>query len=149
MEDRDESIKKARKFADTALAAAREEIALDFRKEQATIREHYALRGLLHSSNIAVAMAEAYAKHIDRMVQAQLDGLLEGYELHEVPLDDAIADEIMEDVMRLQAGLVTDAQRSLAHGIHGDVVRSGCKFGRAAVKLRVDRRRMSPKKEQA
>lgn len=104
------------------------------------------------SGGMAMAIAEQYGRRIDDLVQARLEGLLEGCELHGVPLDDVLVSGMVDETMRLKDKLIDDAQKGannttdLAMGIvkrdhFGQLVRSESKISGASVRVQIDRRR--------
>lgn len=147
-------LKKARAHADSVYAAALDSTTHEFQKRLAALRSQWAASGMVISGGMAMAIAEQYGRRIDDLVQARLEGLLEGYELHGVPLDDALVSEVIDEIMSLKEKLVGDAQKGannttdLAMGIvkrdhFGQLVRSESKISGASVRVQIDRRRFA------
>jgi len=63
------------------------------------------------SGGMAMTIAEQHGKRVDELLQARVEGLLEGCELHNVPLDDEIVSSMIADVMNLKESLINDAQK--------------------------------------
>jgi hypothetical protein len=51
-------------------------------------------------------MAALYGENIKSLIQARLDSLIEGYELHGVPFDEQVQTCIIEDVSQLRSSLI-------------------------------------------
>jgi hypothetical protein len=156
--DRDEALRKAQDFADTAYADAVSKSTKDLQYQLATQRSLFAARGILRSGNMLHATAQLYGKHIDDMVLAKVDGLLEGYELHNIPLDEQLAARTIEAAMGLKNALLIDAANNVSDVDRGGVfspeqfvvqVRDECKVSRNSVLVITERRRLKPKEQSA
>jgi hypothetical protein len=157
VDDPGEALKKARQFADTAYVAAVDAIAKDSREKLVEAREQLATRGLIQSSVMARKAAQIYGAEVKAIVQARLDGLLEGFELYNVPLDEALINRIVDELMGLvDTTIINTAKTSAATnnttlpaGHFPELVRSECGISRASVKVQIERKRlMSKKKDQ-
>ncbi|MGA9932597.1 MAG: hypothetical protein WBQ13_16760, partial [Terriglobales bacterium] len=91
-------LKKARAHADSVYAAALDSTTNEFQKRLAALRSKWATQGMAISGGMARAIAEQYGRRIDDLVQARLDGLLEGYELHGVSLDDGLVSDTVGEI---------------------------------------------------
>ncbi len=155
-----EARNRARQFADNAYKAALGRCSGEFQKELLGIGRKAAARGVLTTGGTSIEIAQAHGRYISNLVQARLEGLLEGYELHNVALDDPLSTEIAEDVMRLQEGLLTDsgraadqtsnaAARTIGREQFAQQVRSECMASRASIEVEIQRWRFASKKESA
>lgn len=101
--------------------------------------------------------AKIYAKRIDDSVQARLDGLLEGYDLYGVPLDDQLVSSMIDEVMALKDTQLRNIEKSMSvstvdranmsPSVFAQMVKNTCKVSRASVIVQVERRRRSNPKE--
>jgi hypothetical protein len=154
VDDQDEALRKARQFADSVFADALNTSAREFQDELRDVRENLAKRGLAQSGVMTREVARLHGKLIDNIVMARLNGLLEGYDLHGVPLDEQLAARTIDEVMNLKDAKLRDvgrsvtmiADRSVTPGVLEQLVQSECKVSRASVNVHVQRRRMTPKK---
>jgi len=150
------SLKKARAHADSVYAAALDSTTNEFQKRVAALRSKWAAEGMAISGGMAMTIAEQHGRRIGALVQARLDGLLEGYELHGVSLDGALVSDTVDEIMSLKEKLINDAQKGannttdLAMGLvkrdhFGQLVRSESKISGASVCVQLDRRRFARK----
>jgi len=86
-----DAITKARLFAQTAYVAAMESIVRERRDDLAKMRGRLAARGMVLSGQTVVETARIAGEQIRALIQARLDSVLEGYELHGVAIDDEMA----------------------------------------------------------
>lgn len=156
MNDSDEAIRKAHEFADTAYADALKRSTKDLELQLAIQRNQLSARGVLRSGNMLHGTAQLYGKHIDDMVLAKVEGLLEGYELHGVLLDERLAALTIEDGMGLKNALLIDAGNTVSDVDRGGVfspeqlvvqVTNSCKVSRESVMTIVERQRLKPKEQ--
>ena len=126
----------------------------DLELQLAIQRNQLSARGVLRSGNMLHGTAQLYGKHIDDMVLAKVEGLLEGYELHGVLLDERLAALTIEDGMGLKNALLIDAGNTVSDVDRGtDVfpeqlvvqVTNSCKVSRESVMTIVERQRLKPK----
>lgn len=120
MNDKDEAVRQARQFADTSYADALNRSKKDLDYQLAAQRNQLAAGGMIRSSAMLRGTARLYAKHIDEMTLAKLEGLLEGYELYQVPLDEQLAARITNEVMNHMSALLIEAVQTVS-----DVDRGG------------------------
>jgi hypothetical protein len=152
--DIDNCLKKARAHADSVYAAALASGTHEFQKSLAALRSRWAADGMVISGGMAMTIAAQHGKRIDELLQARVDGLLEGCELHSVPVDDGLASSMIDEILKLKENLIQDAQQSanqstdLGMGIvkrdqFGQLVRSESKISGASLRVQIDRRRFS------
>ena len=145
---------KAEKFADTAYSNALTTSARDFNTK------YMELKVRVHRSGNSAGMLPGYAKlqgeRIQQLAQARLDGLLEGYELYDVEIDDAAQKRILDEVVRLEEQLIASSSNSMnpedlaripAVGFQR-FVRSECHFSPAQITIQIERRRVSQQKKE-
>lgn len=157
MDDPGEALKKARQFADTAYAAALDTITRASQEKLVEAQGELATRGLLQSSVMARTTAQIYGAQVKASVQARLDGLLEGFELYDVPIDDALVNRTVDELMGLADTMIINAAQAAAKtgnitlppDYFPQVVRTECGISRASVRVQIERKKlMSKKKEQ-
>ena len=150
--DQVDAINKARRFADMAYTTAVEAITRDSQKQLIEARAQLATRGLVQSGAMSQMSARIYGASVKALVQARLDGLLEGFELHHVTLTDVLVNSTVEELMGLKDTKVQHAARAAASSGHGigpiapdyyhQLIQSECGISRASVKLQIERRRL-------
>jgi hypothetical protein len=153
--DHDEALRKARRFADSAYADALNRSTKEFQEKLAIQRNQLAARGILMSGAMSKGTAELCGKRIDDLVRARLDGLLEGYELYEIPLDDQLVSNTIEEVMNLKDTMLLNASKSITNVDMGPVkpevftqlLQNESMVSRATVVVHIERRRLTPRKE--
>ena len=156
MHDGDEALRRARDFADTSYADAVSRSTKDLQYQLALKRNEYAARGILRSGNMLHASAKLYGKHIDDLVLARIESLLEGYELHNVLLDESLAERTVNEVMRLKDALLLNAKETVTEVDRGgglftpvqfaEYVNNECKVSRSSVVTIAERQRLRPNK---
>jgi hypothetical protein len=157
VEDQTDAIDKARRFADMAYTTAMEAITRGSQGKLAEARSQLASQGLSNSSAMARTAAQIYAAQVKALVQARLDGLLEGYDLYDITLDEALVNRTVDELMGLADTMIINAAKTsaatnnstLPSGHFPELVRSECGVSRASVRVQIERRRlMREKKEQ-
>jgi hypothetical protein len=152
--DRDETLRNARRFADTSYADALSKSKKDLEYQLAVQRNQFSARGILRSGIMLHATAQLYGKHIDDMTLAKLEGLLEGYELHKIALDEQLAASTIQEVMNLSGALLVEAAQTVSDVDRGGIftpeqfaeqVRIASKVSRNSVTVLVERKRLKPK----
>ncbi len=156
--DSNEALGNARRFADTSYADALSRSKKDLEYQLAVQRNQFSARGILRSGNMLHATAQLYGKHIDDMTLAKLEGLLEGYELHKIPLDEQLAASTVAEVANHMGALLVEAAQTVSDVDRGGIftpeqfaeqVRIACKVSRNSVTVLADRRRLKPKEANA
>jgi hypothetical protein len=97
-----------------------------------------------------------YGEQIKGMAQARLNALLEGYERHNVEIDDALAESTIKEIMDLRASMaakVRDAPNQLERGpvsleIYRQLVDQAAMMSYNEIKIQIDRKRLMPKKDE-
>ena len=154
MNHKEEALREARRFADTYYADALSKSKKDLEYQLAVQRNQFSARGILRSGNMLHATAQLYGKHIDDMTLAKLEGLVEGYELHKVPLDEQLAASTIQEVVNLSGALLVEAAQTVSDVDRGGIftreqfaeqIRIACKESRNSVTVLVERRRLKPK----
>src|ERR1700694_5322816 len=98
--DQADGVARAQQFAKTAYSAAKDEIIREFDEQRKAMRNRFAARGAITSGNMIHEDARLDGEQIAAIIKAQLNTLLEGYELHGVPIDDDLAKTIAGDLDR-------------------------------------------------
>jgi hypothetical protein len=154
--DQGEARRKARQFADSVFIAAVDTNARTLQEQLVDVRARAAARSAFPSGITAQESAKVYGKFIDTVVQARLDALLEGYELHRVQLDHELASNILDDVMRcrdvqirnvIQAMGISSDSGLVTADVFAQMVQSECMVSRGFVNVQIQRRRLAPKPE--
>lgn len=158
MDDKDEALSQARRFADTFYRDALSRSKKDLESQLAVQRNQLAARGLVRSGAMLYGTAQLYGKHINDMILAKLEGLLEGYELHKVPLDEQLAARTIEEAMNLMGTLLIESVQTVSDVDRGGIftpqqfaehVKIACKESRNSVMVLVERRRLKQKEVNA
>ncbi len=152
--DPEEALRKARQFADSAYADALNKSTKEFQEKLAFQRSQLAARGIVMSSAMSRGTAELCGKRIDDLVLARLNGLLEGYELYGVPLDDELASNTTQEVMSLKHTLLLNSSKSVTTvdlgpvkpEIFAQLLQNESTVSRATVNVQVQRRQLTRKK---
>jgi hypothetical protein len=152
MDKDSDNYKKARQFAETAFVADLEEATPKYQKKQQELRNQMAARGAVLSGGMTRGSAELTGQHIDALLQARLNGLLEGYDLHHVPIDDELAVQTIREIIELKELKIKQAGSAISKVDAGPVtpelftatVASECHTCPASVRLQVERRRLKP-----
>lgn len=147
---KNKALNKARKFADERLTDASAVSARKFEDDLFDVAERLAASGISKSSSCyAREAAKLRGKLIDEVVLAKLHGLLEGYELYGVPLDEQLASLTIDEVMNFKDAQIREGGRSITavgsfETLDGLIQRE-CKVSRTTIGIEVERRRLSPK----
>jgi hypothetical protein len=112
--DSDEAIRKAQDFADTSYADAVSRSTKDLQYQLSVQRNKFAAMGSLRSGNMLHATTKLYGKHIDDLVLARVESVLEGYELYNVPLDEPLAKRTINEAMRQKDVLLINAAETVS-----------------------------------
>jgi hypothetical protein len=144
-----EAVNRARQFAQTAFTAARESIWAEATQQLAHIDRTFPRGG-----QIVVERAKIFGQRIAKALHARADALLEGYELHGVPIDEAIAKSIFDDVSRMRVEMVAGSRSALQDTSRlGGSISAMHELERlsitplSAIKAQIERRRLMSKKE--
>jgi len=149
------NLEDARRSADTAYAAAASENAHGLQRKLAELRNSLAARGIVMSGAMTVGAARLYAEHARFLIQTRLDGLLDGYELHDVPLDEALVDSTIKEILELRTSLLANVARSATTvdvgppglQVFTQQLEAECGVSAAWVKTQIDKRRLTAKRK--
>lgn len=151
--DQSESIEKAKQFAQTAYAAASNDILREHQHKLAQMRAQMASRGMVQSGMIVSETARIVGEQIRALIEARLIVTLEGYEAYRVPIDDQLAATITGEIMTALDQMVAGAKRHSFRGAmpsataaYPQMVSHNVGVSPAWVKTQIDRRRLMPKK---
>jgi hypothetical protein len=144
---------EARRFADTAYSAQLDVITRKFNKELQSKRAELAARGLVMSGAMVREMARINGERITALLQARVDGWLEGLELHNVQIDEPLTAVIVEEIMSLRqtqighavsAYSVDPVVRNLVSVSHYQPLLEGeISIAANSVRTQVDRKRLA------
>jgi hypothetical protein len=157
--DRGRAIGEAKRFADNAYVAAHETILREFREKLKASRAQLAARGMISSGAALAETGRINGERITATLQARLDSLLEGYELHGVPLDEELTTQIITQLIGHRSTMLDKAveandrdpvtQRLVGSGSYRHVVESNIRISPSEMRAQIDRRRLMPKKTEA
>lgn len=105
-----QAIAKAKQFAQTAYASDLETIVRDTQEKLAKVRAGMLAKG--HIGAFVSETARIRREQIMAAINAKLNGLLEGYELHGVEVDDEIKAGMVEEAIELWNIQVNHAQQA-------------------------------------
>jgi len=152
-----DALSKVKQFADTAYFAAVETATRELQEKSGTMRNQLAARGALQSGLMAHESAKLYGAHIKALLQIRLDALIEGYELHGIPIDDALSTTIIDDVTRLRSSLLTHTEAAVRAspidrgpvelGYFVRLVEQQIDSSVNSIKIQIDRKRLMKKTE--
>lgn len=105
---------------------------------------------------MTVEIGRLHGERIDALVQAKLDSLLEGYELHGVQLDEQLTQDTVNEIMGHRAILLASSKQSAGSGVMNIGTAGASAFVHAveqhvrisfnSIKVQVERRMLMPKK---
>jgi len=153
--DQSASVAKARQFADTAYGVEVARISRESQEKLRQVQAQLAARGLARSGAMTSETARIHAERITTLLQARLDSLLEGYELHGVQLDDQLTSDTITELTQHRATMISQAVNSVVIG--GVDVGAGASFYAQTleqqvgmyqneIKVQIDRKRLQPRK---
>ena len=150
-----DALDNARRSADVAYSAALGENARELQRKLSALRSNLASRGLLTSSVMTGEAARIYGEYVRNLLQARLDGLLDGYELHDLPLvDDALVKSTVEQIVEMKGVLFDDVKRratTIDIGLGGDLFYQRldieCGVTGVWITARIDQRRLMTKRK--
>jgi pyrimidine deaminase RibD-like protein len=117
----DELKQKIADYADKAYAAANHNSLQQTKLKIAGAKNQLASRGLILSSETIRQIASLQGEHINTVVQAKADALLDAYELYGAEVDDSI----LKDATALRQTLVNNISADSASGLPPGVPASG------------------------
>ncbi|MGA9526894.1 MAG: hypothetical protein WBS24_02130 [Terriglobales bacterium] len=153
-------IGKARQFADTAYGVEVSRISKESQENLQRVRVVFAAQGAVLSGGMTSETARIHGERITSLIQARLNALMEGYDLHGVRLDEQLTCRTIDDLSKLRASMIAQARNAVAKGV---VVDRGC--GGSAlymrlleqnvgmlpgeIKVQLDRKRLATKKTES
>jgi hypothetical protein len=87
-----------RQYADKLYQESLEEILKAQRSELVEVNQDFANRNMTRSGAYFTAQVQVYLQNAERLAQARVDSLLRAYEMSEVPLGNAVVQEIDAEV---------------------------------------------------
>ncbi len=150
-------VAKARQFADTAYGVEVARISRESQEKLRQVQAQLAARGLVRSGAMTSETARIHAERITALVQARLNALLEGYELHGVQLDDQLTSDTIRELTQHRTSMLSQAVNAVAMG--GLDVGPGASFYAQAleqnagmyeneIKVQLERKRFTPKRSE-
>jgi hypothetical protein len=115
--DQQDAIAKARQFADTAYGVEVDRISKESQNKLTEVRTQLAARGLSQSGNMTSETARIQGERITALLQARLDSLLEGYELHGVLLDEQLTAQTATEITGVRNTMISQATTAAATGV--------------------------------
>lgn len=153
--DNTTNVAKARQFADLAHNTKLDEITREYSEKMRASRNELAAVGNVRSGATVVETARLHGERISALLQARLESLLEGYDLHDVELDAEISSSIIEDLTKYRATLIQHAAQALdndpiCRGIvnksqYEGFVTQHVRTSPASVKVAIERKRLTKK----
>jgi hypothetical protein len=151
--DQNQALEKARQFARTRYTGEAEYIVREHQRKIFEMREQAAAHGTLMSSVTVGETARINAQQIEGLALAQLDAILEGYELHGIVVDDQtainICDQIiqgMNNMIHSSTGTPIPGMPAGSEALHQQLLEKNIGLSANLVKTQVDRRRLVAKK---
>lgn len=95
----------AKRFANTAYNPKYEQLVRQRDIQLATASARNVAQGTISSSGMAREAADIFAEMIHKTLHARADALLEGVELHGIPIDD-VSDPILKELEQMKCDLV-------------------------------------------
>ncbi len=151
--DQNQALEKARQFARTRYVGESEYIERAHQKKIFEMREQAAASGTLMSSTTVSETAKINAEQIEALSLAQLDSILEGYELYGIIVDDQTAINICDQIIQGMNNMVHSSTRTPIPGmpagseaLHQQLLEKNISLSANLVKTKIDRRRLMAKK---
>jgi hypothetical protein len=153
MSDQNQAIQKARQFARTRYAGETDQIIRQHQQMLGEVRAQLASRGLAVSGAMVSETARIHGEQIKALTLAQLDAILEGYELNGVVIDDQMAVNLCDEIIQGMNNQVHSSQNTPVAGMPGgteqlyrQLLAQAVGVNAAWVKTQIDRRRLMPKR---
>jgi hypothetical protein len=155
--DQQDAIAKARQFADTAYGVAVANITREFNDRLRDVQAQLAARGLFRSGTMTSETARIQGERITALLQARLDSLLEGYELHGVLLDEKLTTQTATEITGVRNTMISQATTAAAMGtadvgiggstLYVRLLEQNVGMYQNVVKTQLERRRLMKKPE--
>jgi len=143
-------IEKAKAYAAQKFAAVANEINQKSEEILIRTRSEFAARGAISSGARAQAEGKSRAERLKMMMQARVDSLIDGFELYDVPITDALRQWIVNEVSQMHAAAVASAAHTLlpgrvgGAGVLATMVRA-VPVPVASIYCQIEERRVNPK----
>jgi len=148
-----EPVEKARQYARMRYTGESERIVLEHETQIFEMREKMAASGMLMSSSTVRETARIHASQIEELTWARLDAILEGYELHQVEVDDQMAINICDEIIQGTNNLIYSAKKPNVPGLpagseqlYQQMIQKYLAVSANLVKTKIDRRRLMARK---
>jgi hypothetical protein len=113
--DQEQAITKARQFADTAHNVEVEKLAHKAQEQLAAMKNRLAAQGTLLSGTTVAETARIRGEQVTAMLENRLNLLLEGFDLHQVVIDDNVKDRVVAELTALRTAWITNALEAMKH----------------------------------
>lgn len=151
---------KARQFADTAYGVEVSRISKESQENLQRAQAMFAAQGASRSGDMTRETARIHGERITASIQARLNALLEGYDLHGVRLDEQLTTSTIDELSKMRTSMIAQARNAVAKGV---VIDMGCGgsalYMRALeqnvrmfpreIRVQLDRKRLAPKKTES
>ena len=154
--DNADNVVKAKQFAQSAYAAAADQIAREYAEKRREARTRLAARGAVLSGAMIREDAKLDGEQIAATIKARLKVVIEGYELHGVPIDDQLAKSIASELNQMLAAqtaridIHVPGAMTLPAGTkerYPQLVRESVGISAAWISTEIDRRRLMKKSQ--
>jgi len=150
-----QAIEKAKEFARTRYYGETENISREQEQKIAEMRSRLGDRGVAMSGTMIAETARIHGEQIRAMIQVRLDGVLEGYELYEIPIDDQMATDICGEVVeemnrqicRYKCPTIGGFPPAELRSQYPRMVAQAVSLSANLIKTQIDRRRLMTKKK--
>jgi len=149
---------KARDFAKAAYYAKVESLSRETQERIAEFSSEQAARGVARSGHTTAGIGRIRAEQVLASLDAKLDALMEGYELHGVTVDDKLAQEILDDLRQQHESQVRSLRQAVGHGMSDigiggprvfmNAIEQHAPFSFNRYKAEIDRRRLMKRPEE-
>src|SRR2546430_1109131 len=120
--DQEQAIAKARQFADMAHSVEIDKLSRQAQENLAALYHRLSAKGSVLSGNAVVEAANVHSGQLTAMLDSRLNLLLEGFELHQVAIDDNVRDGVVAELAALRAAWIANANEAMKSD---HVLRSG------------------------
>lgn len=151
--NQNQATEKARQFARMRYQGESQRIVLEHETQIFEMRERAAAQGTLMSSVTVHETARIHASQIESLTLARLDSILEGYELHQLEVDDQMAINICDEIIQGMNNLIYSSQTPAIPGLpagsaqlYQQFLKKHITISADLVKTQIDRRRFMARK---
>jgi hypothetical protein len=149
-------ISKARQFADTAYGVEVSRISKQSQENLLRVQAVFAAQGAIRSGGMTSETARIQGERITALIQARLNSLLEGYDLHGVQLDEQLTTKTIDELTKMRTSMIAQARKAVANGVVGlnrggsglyvRLLEQNVGMFPGEIRVQLDRKRLAPKK---